>query len=208
MLQFTSIIRHLKGVENIPADTMFWTINSFLLDLGTETIEFVEVQLKDEQLQKLLKDNTTWLNFTKIHVLDTNLDIVCDTRTGRIRPFVPESLQCTIYSSLHNMSHSGADASVKLVTASMFGLKWIRIFDCGQKAKIGRHTRTPVDPFSSSDEWIEHVHIDITLPLPPYEGYTYLLICVDHFSRWCKVLPMMDTLHTHTLNFAVRPVSS
>ena len=57
LLEFTSNIRYLKGVENIPEDTMFWTINAILLDPCTETTEFLEEQLKDQQLQKLRRDN-------------------------------------------------------------------------------------------------------------------------------------------------------
>ncbi len=46
----------------------------------------------------------------------SNLDIVCDTSTGKIRPFVPESFQCVFFSSLYNLSHPGMNASIKLMT--------------------------------------------------------------------------------------------
>ena len=60
---------------------------------------------------------------------------------------------------------------------------WARTYEQCQKAKVGRHTRTPVDPFPSPDERFEQVHIDITGPLPPCERNTYLLTCIDRFSR-------------------------
>ena len=70
------------------------------------------------------------------------------------------------------------------------------------KAKVRRHTRTPVDPFPSQDEWSEHVHIDIADSLPPCEGYTYLLTYVDCFSRWCEVYHIANIdAHTTTKTF-------
>ena len=64
-------------------------------------------------------------------------------------------------------------------------------------SKVREHTRTPIDSFPSPDERFEHVHIDITGPLSPCEGYTYLLTCVYRFSHWCKVLPRAN-IEPHT----------
>ena len=44
-------------------------------------------------------------------------------------------------------------------------------------------TRGCIDLFPSPDERFKHMDIDITGPLPPCEEYTYLLTCVDRFSR-------------------------
>ena len=58
--------------------------------------------------------------------------------------------------------------------------------------------QTPIDPFPSQNERFEHVHIDITGPLPPCEGSAFLLTCVDHFSRGCEVFPMTN-IEAHTI---------
>ena len=34
------------------------------------------------------------------------------------------------------------------------------------------------------------VHIDLVGPLPPSRGFTYLLTCVDRFSRWPEAIPL------------------
>ena len=47
---------------------MFRTNNAILLDLCRETTEFIEEHLKDQQLPKLLRDNSTSMNLSKIHV--------------------------------------------------------------------------------------------------------------------------------------------
>ena len=160
----------------------------------TDTTKFVEEQLKDQHLQKLLRDNSTSLNLAKVRVPNSNLDIVCDTSTGKIRPFVPELFQRIFFSSFHNLFHPDANASVKLLTERYVWPRmksdirlWARTCELCQKAKVGRHTRTPVDLFLSPDERFEHVHIDVTCPLSPCKVYTYLLTCVDRFHLFVVV---------------------
>ena len=61
-----------------------------------------------------------------------------------------------------------------------------------KRAKVRQHTHAPVGEFPASDERFKHIHIDITGPLPRCEDQSYLLMCIDRFSRWCEALPMPD----------------
>ena len=40
-----------------------------------------------------------------------------------------------------------------------------------------------------------YVHNNITGPLPPGEGYTYVLTCVDNFSRWRILMLIQKQKH-------------
>ena len=70
--------------------------------------------------------------------------------------------------------------------------------DC-QRAKIGRHTKSAVQPFDLPvSNRFEAVHVDIVGPLPPASTFNssystdalYLVTFIDRATRWCEVQPV------------------
>lgn len=203
--QFTNDIRHIKGSENVVADTLSRSnidvINITQLDFHTLAKE----QSEDDELPKLLHKNQqnstqSFFNLKKIHIPLEDLDIWCETSTGVNRPYIPETLRRTAFNTVHNLSHPSIRVTRKLISSKYFWTamnkninQWTKTCIFCQKAKITRHTISPHGTFNSPTGRFEHLHIDLVGPLPQSHGYTNLLTIKDRFCYWPEAIPLRNT---------------
>jgi predicted aspartyl protease len=195
--QFTTDVRYVPGPENIPADTLSRTGS---ISSAGDFRALSMAQENDAELQELLRpDANTGLRLEKITIPGTNLTLYCDTTTGEPRPFVTPTLRRPVFNSLHNLSHPGIRATTKLVTDRFVWpnikrdcRQWTRTCTQCQRTKIWRHNSPPIGRFAPPNHRFEHVHVDIVGPLPPSNGYRYLLTCIDRFTRWPEAFPLTN----------------
>ena len=188
-------IAHVSGSENTVADAL-----SRIEELAT-TIDFTALaqsQLKDNELQHYLHSEHG-LRLKKVRVPDSNVDLYCDVSSPRVRPFVTENFRRAVFESIHQLSHPGIKATVKLITERYVWpsvnrdcRRWAQACIPCQRSKVSRHTSAPVESFVAPSNRFEHVHIHLVGPLPSSRGFRYCLTCVDRFIRWPEAFPLED----------------
>ena len=198
--QFTSNIRHVKGMDNVVADALSRIETNALLSGQPPTVDFAamaKTQANDPQVRSLQSSPNSTLAVEAIPLANSPDPLYCDTSTGTQRPLVPLPWRRTVFESLHGLSHPGIRATQKLLTSRFVwpGInsdvrRWTRSCIHCQRAKIQRHTTGPLNSFPTPDARFDVIHIDLVGPLPPSRGFTYLVTCVDRFTRWPEAIPL------------------
>ena len=100
---------------------------------------------------------------------------------------------------LTHFIHSRIRATQRLVTAQSVWpninsdvRRWARTCLQCQRSKIQRHTVTPISTVATPDARFDYIHLDIVGPLPRSNGFTYLLTCMDCFTRYPEAILIAD----------------
>ncbi|BHF80886.1 hypothetical protein SprV_0702401400 [Sparganum proliferum] len=186
--QFTSDIRHIDGSRNEVADALSRpSIAHLQLSPG---IDLAEMAAEQRRVGSPCDEDVSGLQLQELPLTTGNGTILCDVSTPSHRPFVSPSLRRKVFSYLHNLSHPGSRATDKLVSDRFVwpgmhkDLKaWTRACLGCQRNKVQWHNKAPIGTFPTPDARFSHIHLDIVGPLPLSNGCSYLLTCVDRFTR-------------------------
>ena len=123
----------------------------------------------------------------------------CDVSTGHARPIVSTSRSRQIFDLIHRLFYPSVCATKNTATLHLYGMacrdNWvfwkavhsIPIFQCP------RAHQSPTWNLQDPHYQFDNIHVDLLGPLPPSNGYTYLLTMVDQFSWWPEAIPLKDT---------------
>ena len=117
--QFTSSIRHIKGLDNVVADALSRIESNALLSGQPPVLDFTAMakdQKSDRQLHALESSPISPLVVKPEPLANSTDTILCDISTGTPRPLVPLQWRRTVFDSLHGLSHPGIRATQRLIT--------------------------------------------------------------------------------------------
>ena len=211
--EFTTDLQHIQGVDNVVADALSRpSVNA--IQQPIDFTKFAAAQTNCPELEALRTRPDTSLDFKSISLPFSPVPLLCDVSTGTPRPYVPEAFRRPVFDSLHSISHPGIKATQRLITAryvwpaiSKNVRAWTRCCHECQRSKVHRHTSAPLSKFMPPDARFDHIHIDLVGPLQPSQGFTYLLTCVDRFTRWPEAIPLRDCTAESTAHGLLQWVS-
>lgn len=195
--EFSTDIKHISGKKNVVADCLSRAVTATnAVSLGIDYIAMAAAQTSSANIQAY-KTALTNLQITRTRLTDQGPELLCDVSTGRPRPIVPPEFRRPVFDVIHNLSHPGVKATVKLIAEKFVwhGLRrqigtWVKECHVCQASKIHRHSRAPLETFTVPDKRFSHINIDIVGPLPESCGHRYLLTIIDRNTRWPEAIPI------------------
>nr|CDS27662.2 gag pol polyprotein [Hymenolepis microstoma] len=195
--QFTNDIRHIDGTSNVVADAMSRLELNQIVVPSLDLQVLASEQRSDPDFTEIISNPS--LRFECLPLPDSNTEIRFDVLTGKPRPFVPQAYRRKIFDHYHGLLHPSIRATTKLIT-DRFVWKNIRqdirrwaknCLPC-QASKVHKHIRSPLACFPLPEARFRHIHVDIIGPLPPSNSFSYILTCIDRFTRWPIAVPLHD----------------
>ena len=122
-----------------------------------------------------------------------------DVLTKYGRPVLPPSMRRHVIAEYHNSGHLGPEKLTKIMT-SRFYWPGMAIYlknhvslcnICGQ-CKVGASPKAPLIPIYEAQLPMEFIALDIAYMPSDTDGFQYVLLIGDVFSKYVEVIPLRD----------------
>ena len=125
---------------------------------------------------------------------------------GWPRPVIPPCRVPEVFNCVHGVSHAGGRATLREVSRRFVWpgmrsdvLRLARDCLACTASKTTRHILSPLVHRPVPGARFSSLHSDLVGPLPPSEGFRYLLTVIDRSTRQVEVIPLADMTATALL---------
>ena len=139
----------------------------------------------------------TSLSFAEVDI--DGVPILCETSSDIPRPVVPKEFRQTILKAYHNTDHPGRKESVRRTASNYYWPKikqetneYVRTCHACQSTKPSKDKTPHIGDFPVPKKRFSHIHVDVCGPLPPSNGYRYLLTVICRSTRYFDAIPVRE----------------
>ena len=215
--EFNYCVKYIPGKENIKADALSRNraasqvppeseyedkIFSMILNKNN----FRDQLIKEQQNDPIIKSaavnivQNTEITTGRLKRVQKQLRVDNGVLTKSGRPVVPPSLRKYVVSEIHNVSHFGVEKTYSLLKTRFF---WPNMFEyvsvfikycsvCGKTKSDSKPPKAPLLPLYIAEAPMQFVSMDIAhLPVDD-DGFRYILLIGDIFSKFIEAIPLRD----------------
>ena len=161
--------------------------------LGLDLQELRQLQQEEDDSER----KGTSLTLNEVDLDGKSGKILCDTSTGKPRPWIPKKMRKKVFDAIHELSHPSRRTTTKMMTDRFVwkgiakdSKTWAKSCLACQRAKVHRHTESGIGKIQQPKRRFGHIHVDIVGPLPTSKEYRYLFTIIDRSTRWPEAVPM------------------
>ena len=199
LTQFDCDLKHIPGKQNITADCLSRVIIEQIIDRDQLPFSVSDIARAQSLCPDLSFPPDSSIVVQEEPISNSNLILLVDVSQGYPRPILPPNLQDCIIWHYHNMSHPGIRATQRLVCQRYVfsGMKrkikdLIKTCVACQRSKVNCHTVSPITSIPMPSARFTKLQVDICDPFPSSQACSYLLVCIDPYTRWVEAYPMFD----------------
>ena len=195
--QFDCEIKHIPGHKNVAADCLSRVIIQHVLERDQLPFSASDLAKAQAACPDLSFPPDSSIIVQQEPIPNSDLSVLVDVSQGHPRPILPPELQDKVVWHYHNLHHPGIRATQKLVKHRYVFTDMnrrirdlVRTCTACQRSKVHRHTVSPIASIPMPTARFTKLQVDICGPFPSSQNCSYLLVCVDPFTRWVEAYPM------------------
>ena len=204
--EFNCDITHIPGALNGAANCLSRLVVHHIfeqdnLDITLQDIAKAQKACIAQQpdIFQFPRNSTILLQETELHTKVGPCKLFADTSQTSYRILIHPLHENVIIDHYHKLNHLGIRASQRFIIARFVFRDMnrkikdrVKACTACQQSKVYRHVISPTASVKMPDDRFDTIHADLCGPFPDCQGFSYLLVCIDRFSRFVTAYPMRN----------------